>query len=138
MNIDADNARRLQIQDVDVQDGDVQDGDPHDEIARLELRIEELAASVERCRKFKLASQIAIASGALWMVATLIGAIRFDGVAMMAALSAVIGGIVVFGSNNATWSQVSAALKDAEARRAALIGRLELRVVGEGRGAGVD
>ncbi len=107
--------------------------DPREEISRLEMQIDELAAAVERCRKFRLAAQIAVGAGGLWMVAVVSGAIRFDAVAMMAAISAIIGGIVVFGSNNATWVQLSAALKAAEAQRAALIGGLDLRLVGEGR-----
>ena len=37
------------------------DGDPHDEIVRLEAHIEELAAKIENCRKFILASRIAMA-----------------------------------------------------------------------------
>jgi hypothetical protein len=36
------------------------DGDPHDEIVHLEAHIEELAAKIESCRKFILASRIAI------------------------------------------------------------------------------
>ena len=36
-------------------------GDPHEEILRLEKHIEELAAKIESCRKFILASRIAVA-----------------------------------------------------------------------------
>jgi hypothetical protein len=37
---------------------DKSDGDPHDEIVRLETHIEELAAKIESCRKFTLASPV--------------------------------------------------------------------------------
>jgi hypothetical protein len=44
---------------------DLENGDPHEEIVRLEERIEELAAKIESCRKFILASRIAVAGGGL-------------------------------------------------------------------------
>ena len=41
------------------------DSDPHDEIVRLEEHIEKLAARIENCRKFILASRVAIACSGL-------------------------------------------------------------------------
>jgi len=122
MNIGAENAQPFEIE------GD----DPRDQIARLEVKVEELAEAVARCRKIKLISQIAIAGGGIWMLAVAIGIIGFDPIAMMAAISGVIGGTVMYGSNSTTSREVDAAMKDAEALRAKLIGGLELRVVGEG------
>jgi hypothetical protein len=43
------------------------DGDPRDQIARLESRVEELADAMERCRKIRLISRIAIAVSDVWM-----------------------------------------------------------------------
>jgi hypoxanthine-guanine phosphoribosyltransferase len=105
---------------------DVED-DPHDQIARLEEQIEELAERIERCRKIGLASRIAIALGAIVFAAPLLGALRFDPLVMMAAVSAFIGGIVVFGTNTSTAKQMAADMVRVEALRAALIDRLELR-----------
>jgi hypothetical protein len=51
--------------------------------------------------------------------------------AMVAALAALLGGIVVFGSNNSTSHQLSQSMKNAEALRATLIGRLDIRLVGD-------
>jgi hypothetical protein len=39
---------------------DDKSGDPHDEVVRLEERIEDLAEKIESCRKFILASRIKI------------------------------------------------------------------------------
>ena len=39
--------------------------DPRDEIVRLEAHIEELAAKIESCRKFILASRIVVAGGGI-------------------------------------------------------------------------
>ena len=114
------------------QSSEIEDGDPRDQIARLESRIEELAEALARCRKIKLISQIAIAGGGIWLLAVTIGVIGFDPMAMMAAISGVIGGTVMYGSNTTTSREIDAAMAEAEARRTKLIGGLELRVVGEG------
>jgi|SRR5579864_9347104 len=109
----------------------LEDGEPHEAIARLETRIDELREGLESCRKFILASRIAIAVGVIWTLAVVVGIVNFELTAVIAAIAAIIGGIVVFGSNTATEKEISAAVSEAEARRAALIGSLELRVVGE-------
>jgi hypothetical protein len=121
VNIGAENA----------QSSEIEDGDPRDQIARLESRLEELAEALARCRKIKLISQIAIAGGGIWLLAVMIGVIGFDPMAMMAAISAVIGGTVMYGSNTTTSREIDAAMNEAEVRRTKLIGGLELRVVGE-------
>ncbi len=108
------------------------DGDPHDQIARLETQIDGLAEALDRCRKIALASKVAIVAGGTVMAAMALGAIGFEPMAMIAAMTAVIGGIVVFGSNSSTSKQISARMNDAEALRTELIGRLELRVVDGG------
>ena len=61
---------------------DNSDGDPHDEIVRLETHIEELAAKIESCRKFTLASRVSVAGGGIVLAAMLLGAIRLDPAAM--------------------------------------------------------
>jgi hypothetical protein len=97
------------------------DGDPADQIADLESRLDELADAMERCRKIKLISQIAITAGGIWLLAAAIGVIGFDPMALMAAIAGVIGGTVMYGSNTTTSQQVDAAIEKAEAMRAALI-----------------
>jgi hypothetical protein len=108
------------------------DGDLRAQISRLEARVDGLAEILERCRKIALVSKVAIAAGALAMAAMTLGPIRFDPMAMIAAMIAVIGGIVAYGSNRSTAEQTAAGLRAAEALRAELIGRLELRVVDGG------
>ena len=108
---------------------DKSDGDTHDEIVRLETHIEELAAKIESCRKFALASRVSMAGGAIVLAAMLLGAIRFDPAAMAAAIAALLGGIVVWGSNGSTAKEAARELAAAEADRAALIETINLRVV---------
>ncbi len=104
-------------------------GDPRDEIVRLEKHIEELAAKIENCRKFILASRIAMAGGGIVLAAMLLGAVRFDPAAMAAAVTAVLGGIVVWGSNGSTAKEAAKELGAAEADRAALNGMIDLHVI---------
>jgi hypothetical protein len=108
------------------------DDDFHDEIAQLEARSEALTESIERCRKISLAAKLTIAAGAIWIVLVLLGVIAFSPGTIIAAMAAVLGGIVLLGSNATTWTQTDAALHEAEAMRADLIGRIDMRVVDEG------
>lgn len=107
------------------------DGDLTEQIALLEAQIEELTETLERCRKVILASKLAIGAGLIVMAVMLLGVVGFNPTAMLASMTAVIGGIVVFGSNTSTAKQTTAALQAAESQRTALIGMIDLRVVGE-------
>src|SRR5262245_12359007 len=118
----------------DGEAGSGEAGDPHEEIARLETRIEGLAEAIEKCRKIILVSKIAIALGAILGLVIMVGAIRIDPTALLAAIAAVIGGTVLLGSNRSTLAEMTAAMKAAEAERAELIGGIDLRLVGDGDG----
>ncbi|HMG79665.1 MAG TPA: hypothetical protein VK591_13345 [Xanthobacteraceae bacterium] len=109
----------------------MKNSDPHDEIVRLEAQIEALSDKIENCRKFILAGRIATAIGGILLVVLLLGAIRFDLQLMMLAMAALLGGIVVWGSNGSTANEAENELAAAEANRKALIGLIDLRVVAE-------
>jgi hypothetical protein len=107
-------------------------GDQRDQIVRLEADIEQLADGLDRCRKAMLLSKVAIAAGVIWILAYLLGAISFEPATIIAALAAIIGGVVVFGSNLSTSRQTMAAMKAAEIERAKLIDMIDLRgIAGE-------
>ena len=108
------------------------DRDLRDQIARLEADIEQLAAGIDRCRKAMLLSKIAIAGGGICMVADFLVPVGFDSTILIGAIAAVVGGVVVLGSNSSTSKQAMAAMKDAEACKAELIGKIDLRTVGTG------
>jgi hypoxanthine-guanine phosphoribosyltransferase len=101
----------------------------HDEIVRLEERIEELCAKIESCRKFILASRIAVTGGGIVLAAMLVGAIRFDLGTMAASVAAFLGGIVVWGSNTSTAKEAAKEMAAAEADRAVLIEIIDPRVI---------
>jgi hypothetical protein len=107
------------------------DGDLRDEIVRLEASIEQLAGVIESCRKIIAASRAAIVVGAILLLAIMTGALRLDPTMLIASIAAVIGGIVLLGSNSRTLDDTTAALQTAEARRTELIGAIDLQLVDE-------
>ena len=102
----------------------------HDQISRLESRIEQLAEKIERCRKIMMVARGAVGLGSLLIVAMIAGVIRFDGLPILASLILLLGGLVTLGSNSSTLDEAAENLRAAEAERAALIGSIDLRVVG--------
>src|SRR5271157_4834125 len=93
------------------------DSDHRVEIVQLEAQIAELAARIESCRKFILAGRIAVAGGAVVLIAGLLGAIQFDPSVIAVAIAAVLGGIVAAGSNRSTAIEAMHELTAAEAKR---------------------
>jgi hypothetical protein len=53
----------------------------------------------------------------------------FNPALMLGALAAIIGGVVLLGSNKTTWDQTAEALETAKAQRNALIALLPMRTV---------
>ena len=102
------------------------------QIARLEQRLEDLAAALEKSRKAILASKVSIAGGGLLMLALVLGIIGAQPLAIVLAIAAVLGGIVGFGANVSTARQDRAAMEAAAAARTELISRLEMRDIGQG------
>jgi hypothetical protein len=120
------------ILDVMAEDDPIED-DPVGEIALIEARLEHLAAVAERCRKFILASKIAIGGGLALMLAMLVGLFGSNQIATIGSIAAVLGGIVSLGSNVSTLQQTTAAIDAAELARSDLIGSMQLRVVGNSK-----
>lgn len=112
-------------------DEDAGENNPHGEIERLEAQIDELAMRLESCRKFILAARIAVVAGAILLAAVLLGILSFDPRLLLIAITALLGGIVLWGSNHATADEAAKELAAAEAERASLIGSIALRVVTE-------
>jgi hypothetical protein len=105
--------------------------DPTDEISDIEDRIAALAEIAERCRKYILASKIAIGGGAALLLVTILGLFGTGQTAALGSVALVLGGIVSLGSNISTLRQTDEAIGAAEARRSALIGSFDLRVVAD-------
>ena len=105
------------------------DEDPTDEISEIEARIEALAEIAERCRKFILASKVAIASGFALLLVIILGLFGAGQTSALGSIALVLGGIVSLGSNLSTLRQTVAAISDAEAMRSDLISGIDLRLV---------
>jgi hypothetical protein len=107
------------------------DDDPSEEIAMVEARLEHLAEVAERCRKIILFSKAAIAGGAVLLLVAILGLLGSGQIVAIGSMAAVLGGIVSLGSNVSTLRQTTDAIEAAEALRSDLIGRIDLRVVGD-------
>src|SRR5262249_54145699 len=107
------------------------DIDDTDEISEIEARIERLAETAERCRKFILASRIAIAGGVALLLAILFGLLWAGPAARLGSIALALGGRVSLGSKVSPLRQTEAAIGAAEALRAELIGRIDLQVVAD-------
>jgi len=105
------------------------DGDLRDQITQIEADLEQLVEKLERCRKAMLVSKVGTGVGVIWILAYFVGAVGFVPAAMVGATAAVIGGVVVYGSNSSTSKEVSAAMKDGERLRAELIEKIDPRIV---------
>ena len=104
--------------------------DPTDEISQVEARIEALAEIAVRCRKIIWASKASIAGGVGLLLFVMLGLFGSSQVAL-GSIALVLGGIVSLGSNVSTLRQTTDAVSAAEALRSDLIGRIDLRVVGD-------
>jgi hypothetical protein len=109
----------------------IDEDNPSDEISRIEARLDELAEVAERCRKIIMVSKAAIAGGVALPLLMMLGLFGSNQVAAVGSIAVVLGGIVSLGSNISTLQQTTAAMSAAEALRSDLIGRIDLRVVGE-------
>ena len=105
--------------------------DRHDEIARLEAKLDELVARIQNCRKFILAGRILVTGGGVTLAAMLIGEISSNPSVLALAVAAVLGGIVAVGSNRSTVQEAEKEMSAVEAKRVDLISELNLRVVSE-------
>jgi uncharacterized membrane protein YjjP (DUF1212 family) len=105
---------------------------PTDEISQIEARLEALGERAERCRKIIMFSKAAIAAGALLLLVMLLGLFGSGPTVALGSIAALLGGIVSLGSNTSTLQQTTAAISAAEANRSELIGRIDLRLVGDG------
>jgi hypothetical protein len=105
--------------------------DPTDEISGIEARIDELAEIAERCRKIILASKLVIAGSVAVLIIMMLGLVGSSPVVTLGAIGLVLGGIVSLGSNVSTLRQTEAAVSTAEMLRSELIGRIDLRMVGD-------
>lgn len=102
-----------------------------DEIATVEARLEYLATVSERCRKIILASKVAIGGSVALLLLMIAGLIGSNEVTAIGSIAVALGGIVSLGSNVSTLQQTADAIAAAEALRSELIGRIDLKLVGE-------
>lgn len=104
--------------------------DPCDQIAHLEDEIELLSDSARQCRKIALLAKAAMAIGMALLLEVLIGQFAQQAIVFVIGVAAVLGGLVLLGSNKTTLDELNAEIAEHEALRARMIDQLELQTVG--------
>jgi hypothetical protein len=102
---------------------------PHEEIARLEQRLEELAEDIERCRKLSILAKVMVAGGVAWLIAGIAGLVGSGAIALMVSIASTLSGLILGGSNRSTMEHLQADIGRTEERRNNLIGVIDLRTV---------
>ena len=92
-----------------------------DEVARLERRIEDLAAAADRSRRLALIARVSASAAGLWLVAGAFRLVPLEATGLVLAIGVVLGGIVLAGSSRSTAEELNAGIRKAEAERASLI-----------------
>jgi membrane protein implicated in regulation of membrane protease activity len=100
-----------------------------DAIAVLEARIEHLAGTIERCAKIATGARVLIWGGVALLALTLLAVLPMTATLFFGAITAVIAGVVLAGSNRATRDQAQAQIDALNDERDALIDALALRRV---------
>ncbi|WP_349369187.1 hypothetical protein [Salinarimonas sp.] len=103
--------------------------DPRGRIERLEEEIAALEESAVRCGKIMRAAQIATSVGIVALAAIFLGFLRVGGMGFVFAVSAVLIGIVLYGSNRSTRDVLRRDAAQKRAARDALIDQLAPRTV---------
>ena len=76
-----------------------------------------------------IVAKFVIAAGAMLLPLVLLGVLRFGPVALLASITAVIGGIVLYGSTKSTRDGLLSKVRSLEARRAEMIDGLRLEPI---------
>ena len=95
--------------------------DRHREIVAIEEEIEALAERAEQCRKLSLLAKGFVAAGPVLLLLALTGALGRAPALVGLGFAALLGGIVVHGSNRSTLDEIRAGITERERRRAGLI-----------------
>ena len=98
-------------------------------IERIEEEIIDLTDRAENCRKVMLAARIGMIGGAAALAAFVFGILRFDGLVFVVAVTAILVGIVTYGSNKSTREQLLAKIVELKGVRAAMIDSLRMDTV---------
>src|SRR5215213_2202371 len=106
--------------------------DPQQEIRDLEAEIEALTQAAERCRKVIVLSKVATGAGGLMLVFILTGLVWVGPAVLVLAITALLGGVALFGSHTSTREEIAVRIRAQEARRAALIDAMVLQPVSGG------
>lgn len=104
--------------------------DAHQAIARLEEEIESLADRAEGCVKLMHAARIGVIGGIVALALVAFGILRLGGLGFTLAVSAILIGIVAYGSNRSTLLELRRTIAQRQALRDRMIDEIAPREVG--------
>ena len=99
----------------------MQAADLHDQVEELEARVEALSEIADSCRKWILLAKVILTAGAIWLLAGVIGILHSELLETVVAISAALGGVVLYGSNVSTLRRTIEAIDLVETQRVQLI-----------------
>jgi predicted RND superfamily exporter protein len=105
--------------------------DLHQQIADIEAEIDTLSDAAEQCRKSMIVAKAATGVGVLLFVASLLGLIRSDAIALVIGIASAIAGTVFYGSSRSSLERITEQTRACEARRAEIIDAMDLQTVQE-------
>lgn len=108
-----------------------------DRVALLEQEIETLNEAAERSRRIIVLARGAMALGAGWLLAGLLGVLPLDATSIVFSSAGLIGGIVFSGSSGSSLEETKNQIRKAEDLRTALIDQIDPEEIpAEANGAG--
>jgi hypothetical protein len=106
--------------------------DLHQQIADLEIEIDDLSEAAERCRKSMIVARLAVIAGVLFVGASLSGFVRTDALILVIGIAATLAGIGLLGTSRGSLEHITGKIRASEAHRDQLIDGMNLHAVQDG------
>ncbi|QRM27892.1 hypothetical protein [Microvirga sp. VF16] len=103
--------------------------DFHQQIADLEIEINQLSDAAEQCRKSMIVARVATVVGILVFGAALLGLFRSDPIVLVISIAATLAGLGYYGSSRGSLEQITGKIRTYEARRAEMIDGMDPQTV---------
>jgi hypothetical protein len=103
--------------------------DFHQQIADLEIEIDQLSDAAEQCRKSMIVARVATLVGVLVFGAASLCLVGPDPIILVIGIAATLAGIGFYGSTRGSQEQISGKIRALEDQRARMIDGMDLQTV---------